>query len=99
MKEVVVKVSASTPAAQLAGSLKAKYNALREDERIIVRCIGAIPVNQSVKAFAILNQFLAKEGYVCYFCPSMVYSSEILRGKTTTENITVTVFSLHFNRM
>jgi stage V sporulation protein SpoVS len=96
---IIVKVAAGTPVAQLAGSLKAKYDELKEGQSIAVRCVGSVPVNQAIKAIIVLNQFLAREGFTCSIHPSLIPSFEPIHGKGVSENITVTVLALNFKRI
>ena len=97
--DIHIRVSAGTPVGKLAGAIKANYDSLKQENTIVLRCVGAAPTCQAVKSIAILNQFLAREGMVCLCCPGLVKTDEKIRGSETSETINITELVLHFKRL
>lgn len=89
--ERVMRVKASTPVGSLAGAIKSLYDKDNNDV-IILRCVGAGVCNQALKAVVICNQFLAKDGKICWLYPSFTNSKEKLNG--STQDVTITVIEL-----
>jgi len=57
--EVLLKVKSSSSAANLAAAIA---NNIYENKEVVIRAIGAAAVNQSMKAVAIANGYVAPRG-------------------------------------
>ncbi len=78
----VLRVGSSSPVRGVAGSIA---HALRENEQIVLRAIGAAAVNQAVKAVALARSYLAAEGVEIVVVPSMQDAEE--RGRAVVEMV------------
>ena len=61
----IIKVSGTSRTSAVAGAIAGVF---RENKRAEVQAIGAIAVNQAVKAIALAKGYLREDGYdvVCY---------------------------------
>lgn len=65
----VIKVSGSSRTSAVAGAIAGVF---RENKRAEVQAIGAIAVNQAVKALALARGYLKEDGYDIIFTPEFV---------------------------
>ena len=65
----VIKVSGSSRTSAVAGAIA---HVFRENQRAEVQAIGAIAVNQTVKALALAKGYLKEDGYDIVFIPEFV---------------------------
>jgi stage V sporulation protein S len=65
----VIKVSGSSRTSAVAGAIAGVF---RENHHAEVQAIGAIAVNQAVKALALARGYLKDDGYNIVFVPEFV---------------------------
>lgn len=65
----VIKVSGTSRTSAVAGAIAGVF---RENKRAEVQAIGAIAVNQAVKALALAKGYLKEDGYEVIFSPEFV---------------------------
>jgi stage V sporulation protein S len=65
----VIKVSGTSRTSAVAGAIAGVF---RENKRAEVQAIGAIAVNQAVKALALAKSYLKEDGYDISFVPEFV---------------------------
>ncbi len=65
----VIKVSGTSRTSAVAGAIAGVF---REHKRAEVQAIGAIAVNQAVKALALAKSYLKEDGYDIFFVPEFV---------------------------
>ena len=65
----IIKVSGSSRTSAVAGAIAGVF---RENKRAEVQAIGAIAVNQAVKALALAKGYLKEDGYNVVFYPEFV---------------------------
>jgi stage V sporulation protein S len=65
----VIKVSGTSRTSAVAGAIAGVF---RENKRAEVQAIGAIAVNQAVKALALAKGYLKEDGYNVIFIPEFV---------------------------
>ena len=65
----IIKVSGTSRTSAVAGAIAGVF---REQKRAEVQAIGAIAVNQAVKALALARGYLKEDGYDIVFVPEFV---------------------------
>ncbi len=65
----VIKVSGTSRTSAVAGAIAGVF---RENQHAEVQAIGAIAVNQAVKALALAKGYLKEDGYDIIFIPEFV---------------------------
>lgn len=65
----IIKVSGTSRTSAVAGAIAGVF---RENKRAEVQAIGAIAVNQAVKAMALAKGYLKEDGYEIIFTPEFV---------------------------
>jgi len=65
----IIKVSGTSRTSAVAGAIAGVF---RENKRAEVQAIGAIAVNQAVKALALAKDYLKEDGYNVIFIPEFV---------------------------
>lgn len=65
----IIKVSGTSRTSAVAGAIAGVF---RENKRAEVQAIGAIAVNQAVKALALAKGYLKEDGYDIIFAPEFV---------------------------
>jgi len=65
----IIKVSGTSRTSAVAGAIAGVF---RENKRAEVQAIGAIAVNQAVKALALARGYLREDGYNIIFFPEFV---------------------------
>ena len=65
----IIKVSGTSRTSAVAGAIAGVF---RENKRAEVQAIGAIAVNQAVKALALSKGYLKEDGYDVIFIPEFV---------------------------
>jgi stage V sporulation protein S len=65
----IIKVSGSSRTSAVAGAIAGVF---REHKRAEIQAIGAIAVNQAVKALALAKGYLKEDGYEVIFMPEFV---------------------------
>ena len=65
----IIKVSGTSRTSAVAGAIAGVF---RENKRAEVQAIGAIAVNQAVKALALAKGYLREDGYNVIFIPEFV---------------------------
>lgn len=65
----VIKVSGTSRTSAVAGAIAGVF---RENKRADVQAIGAIAVNQAVKALVLAKGYLKEDGYDIVFTPEFV---------------------------
>ena len=65
----IIKVSGTSRTSAVAGAIAGVF---RENHRAEVQAIGAIAVNQAVKALALSRGYLKEDGYDVIFIPEFV---------------------------
>lgn len=65
----IIKVSGSSRTSAVAGAIAGVF---REQKHVEVQAIGAIAVNQAVKALALAKGYLQEDGYEIVFTPEFV---------------------------
>jgi stage V sporulation protein S len=65
----IIKVSGTSRTSAVAGAIAGVF---RENKRAEVQAIGAIAVNQAVKALALAKGYLKEDGYEIVFVPEFV---------------------------
>ena len=65
----VIKVSGTSRTSAVAGAIAGVF---RENKRAEVQAIGAIAVNQAIKALALAKGYLKEDGYEIVFTPEFV---------------------------
>lgn len=65
----VIKVSGTSRTSAVAGAIAGVF---RENKHAEVQAIGAIAVNQAVKALALAKGYLKEDGYEIIFTPEFV---------------------------
>ena len=65
----IIKVSGTSRTSAVAGAIAGVF---RENKRAEVQAIGAIAVNQAVKALALAKGYLNDDGYDVIFYPEFV---------------------------
>ncbi|MFM8322502.1 MAG: stage V sporulation protein S [Chloroflexota bacterium] len=65
----VIKVSGTSRTSAVAGAIAGVF---RENKHAEVQAIGAIAVNQAVKALALAKSYLKEDGYEIAFMPEFV---------------------------
>jgi stage V sporulation protein S len=65
----IIKVSGTSRTSAVAGAIAGVF---RENHRAEVQAIGAIAVNQAVKALALARGYLLEDGYDVIFIPEFV---------------------------
>jgi stage V sporulation protein S len=65
----IIKVSGTSRTSAVAGAIAGVF---REHKRAEVQAIGAIAVNQAVKALALAKGYLKEDGYDIIFMPEFV---------------------------
>lgn len=65
----IIKVSGTSRTSAVAGAIAGVF---RENKRAEVQAIGAIAVNQAVKAMALAKDYLKEDGYDVVFIPEFV---------------------------
>ena len=65
----VIKVSGTSRTSAVAGAIAGVF---RENKHAEVQAIGAIAVNQAVKALAVAKGYLKEDGYEIIFTPEFV---------------------------
>ena len=65
----IIKVSGTSRTSAVAGAIAGVF---RENKRAEVQAIGAIAVNQAVKACALAKGYLKEDGYDVVFIPEFV---------------------------
>jgi stage V sporulation protein S len=65
----IIKVSGTSRTSAVAGAIAGVF---RENKRAEVQAIGAIAVNQAIKALALAKGYLKEDGYDVIFIPEFV---------------------------
>jgi stage V sporulation protein S len=65
----IIKVSGTSRTSAVAGAIAGVF---RENKRAEVQAIGAIAVNQAVKALALAKGYLKEDGFEVIFVPEFV---------------------------
>jgi len=65
----IIKVSGTSRTSAVAGAIAGVF---RDNKRAEVQAIGAIAVNQAVKALALARGYLREDGYDIVFTPEFV---------------------------
>jgi stage V sporulation protein S len=65
----IIKVSGTSRTSAVAGAIAGVF---RENKRAEVQAIGAVAVNQAVKALALAKGYLKEDGYDIIFTPEFV---------------------------
>jgi stage V sporulation protein S len=65
----IIKVSGTSRTSAVAGAIAGVF---RENKRAEVQAIGAIAVNQAIKALALAKGYLKEDGYDIVFVPEFV---------------------------
>jgi stage V sporulation protein S len=65
----IIKVSGTSRTSAVAGAIAGVF---RDNKRAEVQAIGAIAVNQAVKALALAKGYLQEDGYDIVFAPEFV---------------------------
>jgi len=65
----IIKVSGTSRTSAVAGAIAGVF---RDNKRAEVQAIGAIAVNQAVKALALAKGYLREDGYDIVFTPEFV---------------------------
>jgi stage V sporulation protein S len=65
----IIKVSGTSRTSAVAGAIAGVF---RENKRAEVQAIGAIAVNQAIKALALAKGYLKEDGYDIIFIPEFV---------------------------
>ncbi len=65
----IIKVSGTSRTSAVAGAIAGVF---RENKRAEVQAIGAIAVNQAIKALALAKSYLKEDGYDIAFVPEFV---------------------------
>jgi stage V sporulation protein S len=65
----IIKVSGTSRTSAVAGAIAGVF---RENKRADVQAIGAIAVNQAIKALALARGYLKEDGYDIVFIPEFV---------------------------
>ena len=65
----IIKVSGTSRTSAVAGAIAGVF---RENKRAEVQAIGAIAVNQAIKALALAKGYLKEDGYDIIFSPEFV---------------------------
>jgi len=65
----IIKVSGTSRTSAVAGAIAGVF---RDNKRAEVQAIGAIAVNQAVKALALAKGYLQEDGYDIVFTPEFV---------------------------
>jgi stage V sporulation protein S len=65
----IIKVSGTSRTSAVAGAIAGVF---RENKRAEVQAIGAIAVNQAVKALVLAKGYLSDDGYEIVFSPEFV---------------------------
>ncbi len=65
----IIKVSGTSRTSAVAGAIAGVF---RENKRAEVQAIGAIAVNQAIKALALAKGYLHEDGYEVIFIPEFV---------------------------
>lgn len=65
----IIKVSGTSRTSAVAGAIAGVF---RENKKAEVQAIGAIAVNQAVKALALAKGYLKEDGYDVIFLPEFV---------------------------
>ncbi len=65
----IIKVSGTSRTSAVAGAIAGVF---RENKRVEVQAIGAIAVNQAVKALVLAKGYLLEDGYEVVFIPEFV---------------------------
>ena len=65
----IIKVSGTSRTSAVAGAIAGVF---RENKRAEVQAIGAIAVNQAVKALALAKGYLKEDGFEVIFIPEFV---------------------------
>jgi stage V sporulation protein S len=65
----IIKVAGTSRTSAVAGAIAGIF---RENHRVEVQAIGAIAVNQAVKALALATGYLREDGYDVYCTPEFV---------------------------
>lgn len=65
----IIKVSGTSRTSAVAGAIAGVF---RENKKAEVQAIGAIAVNQAVKALALAKGYLKEDGYDVIFIPEFV---------------------------
>ncbi len=65
----VIKVSGTSRTSAVAGAIAGVF---RENKRAEVQAIGAIAVNQAIKALALAKGYLKEDGFDIIFTPEFV---------------------------
>jgi stage V sporulation protein S len=65
----VIKVSGTSRTSAVAGAIAGVF---RENKRAEVQAIGAVAVNQAIKALALAKGYLKEDGYDIIFVPEFV---------------------------
>ena len=65
----IIKVSGTSRTSAVAGAIAGVF---RENKRAEVQAIGAIAVNQAIKALALAKNYLKEDGYDIVFIPEFV---------------------------
>lgn len=65
----IIKVSGTSRTSAVAGAIAGVF---RENKRAEVQAIGAVAVNQAVKALALAKGYLKEDGYDVVFIPEFV---------------------------
>lgn len=65
----IIKVSGTSRTSAVAGAIAGVF---RENKRAEVQAIGAIAVNQAIKALALAKSYLKEDGYEIVFVPEFV---------------------------
>jgi stage V sporulation protein S len=69
IKVDIIKVSGTSRTSAVAGAIAGVF---REHKHVEVQAIGAIAVNQAVKALALARGYLKEDGYNVIFIPEFV---------------------------
>ncbi len=75
----VIKVSGTSRTSAVAGAIAGVF---RENKRAEVQAIGAIAVNQAIKALVLAKGYLKEDGFEIVFSPEFVDVE--IDGKTRT---------------
>jgi len=65
----IIKVSGTSRTSAVAGAIAGVF---RENKRAEVQAIGAIAVNQAIKALALAKGYLMEDGFEIIFTPEFV---------------------------
>jgi stage V sporulation protein S len=65
----IIKVSGTSRTSAVAGAIAGVF---RENKRAEVQAIGAIAVNQAIKALALAKGYLKEDGFEIVFIPEFV---------------------------